>query len=115
MAGAAAPAKEYQSSQVAVKKPEATHKEETAAVKKPLAAPPAVPAKVNSLEASGSLFGGKRKAAAARLDKTAPILKPAAQTPLATKKNSPVQEPAEATPAPLTKQPKASKSTADAK
>ena len=112
---AAAPAKEYHSSRVAVKKPEATHKEETAAVKKPLAAPPAVTAKVNSLEASGSLFVGKPKAAAARVVKTTPILKPAALTPPTTKKDPPVQEPTEATPAPPTKQPKAAKPTAEAK
>ena len=92
-----------------------TQKEETAAAKKPLAAPPVVPAKVNPLEASGSLFVGKPKAVTDRVAKLVPVPKPAAPTPPATKKDPPVQEPAEATPAAPVKQPEAAKPTAEAK
>ena len=113
--GTATPTEEYQSSRGAVKKPEATQKEETAAAKKPLAAPPAVPAKVNPLEVSGSLFGGKPKAAAARVAKPASIPTQAAPTPPATKKDPPVQEPAEARPAAPVKQQEAAKPAAEAK
>ena len=57
---------------------------------KPLAAPPAVPSKVISVEAFGSLFGGKNKATA-HVAKPVPVPKLAAPTLPAAKKVSPVQ------------------------
>jgi hypothetical protein len=74
-----------------------------------------VPAKVNPLEGSGSLFDNKRKATTNRVAKPAPVPNLAALTPPATKKDPPVQESAEATPAAPVKQPEATKPTAEAK
>ena len=53
------------------------------AAKKMPAAPPTMPAKVNSLETYGSLFSYKSKPAAAstKVVNATPVLKPAAPTP----------------------------------
>ena len=80
LTGEAAPAEEYPSPRSAVKKPEATPKRRRQLPRSRLAALPAVPAKVNPLEAFGPLFGGKPKPAA-RVAKLAPVPKLTARRP----------------------------------
>ena len=80
LTGEAAPAEEYPSPRSAVKKPEATQKRRRQLPRSRLAALPAVPAKVNPLEAFGPLFGGKPKPAA-RVAKLAPVPKLTARRP----------------------------------
>ena len=80
LTGEAAPAEEYPSPRSAVKKPEATPKRRRQLPRSRLAALPAVPAKVNPLEAFVPLFGGKPKSAA-RVAKLVPVPKLPAQRP----------------------------------
>ena len=63
-----------QETKAPVKKLEAAQKEEAEAANTPAAALPVAPTKVNTMEDSVSLFGGKPKAVAARVAKPTPSL-----------------------------------------